>query len=94
MQEYMGQFVVGLILYILAATVAAIKANSKMQEQIKTLYKQVEQKDQDIKNLENKFVSLSDEIKSLRSEIQEGNANIVNMIHELHIKVVESKNEA
>ena len=96
MNEYIGHFLVGLTLYIIGVTVAAIKANSTMKEQIKTLFSRYDklenslddmrkEKDADIKEIKN-------EIKTLSDALIEGNQNIVKMIHALDIKLEKRSN--
>jgi prefoldin subunit 5 len=95
MSEYLGEFVVGLSLYIIGSTVAAIKTNSTMKEQIKTLFSRYDKMENRIDSIEyNHDVAIKEiksEMKSLSDALQDGNKNIVEMVHDLHIKLIENK---
>ncbi len=75
---------------LLSGVFGAFRVVVTMREQIKTLFKQVEQikieKDEDVKELKL-------EVKTLKEAVEEGNRTIVNTINDLHIKLLEKISE-
>jgi hypothetical protein len=66
-----------------------------MKEQIKTLFSRYDKMENRIDSIEyNHDVAIKEiksEMKSLSDALQDGNKNIVEMVHDLHIKLIENK---
>jgi prefoldin subunit 5 len=66
-----------------------------MKEQIKTLFSRYDKIESRIDSLESThnaaIKEIKSEIKSLSDALQDGNKNIVDMVHDLHIKLLENK---
>tara|TARA_R110002020_G_scaffold2048_3_gene9415 strand:- start:3526 stop:3828 length:303 start_codon:yes stop_codon:yes gene_type:complete len=92
--------IIGLVVGILTlggAFISVIKIFVTMKEQIKTLFRKVDEikaaKDEDVRELKESIRDLESQLSAFKDAYNEGNANIVNIINGNHIKLLEKITE-